>query len=452
MDRDRIKTIIYIVIGVVIGAVLTIIFSHGKMSHDMSAHTGPGTEERTIKYWTCSMHPQVKMDHKDLCPICGMDLIPIYEGGGEGSSDVNLKLGERAKKLAAIKTAPVKKMALRKEITTVAKIDYDETKVAYISAWNDGRIDTLYADFTGMDVKTGDKLARLYSPALISAQQEYLLTYKTRGANAKTKLKLLGISEKQIKKIEKAGQPLTHLTITSPITGTVIVKNIKKGQYVKTGNLIYTIADLSNVWVYMDIYEYDLAGVRVGQHVSLYVEAYPDEMFEGVITFVDPFLNEKTRTVKVRVNIDNKERKLKPGLFATGHIHDSVIGGKDEKVLAVKREAVLDTGVRKVVFVEVDDGEFEMREVTTGPLADGYFPVTEGVKEGEKVVVSGNFLIDSQMQLSGKPSIMFPEGLAYDPHAAMGHGGGHEGHDNMDMDDISMDDMDMDDITMDDMK
>ena len=266
MEKNKLKSIIYVVAGVILGAVLVSIFTPSKTIDK----TVPTTvEEKVVKYYTCSMHPQVRMDHPDQCPICGMDLIPIYEESGSGDSDVNLKLGQRARKLAAIKTEPVTLRKLTKDIYTVAKVDYDETKLAYISAWNSGRIDELYADFTGMDVKKGERLALLYSPELISAQQEYLLTYEKRGANAKSKLLLLGISSNQIKKIEKAGKPLTHITITSPIAGTVIHKNVKKGQYVKTGNLIYTIADLSELWIYLDIYEYDLPWLKVGQIVFI---------------------------------------------------------------------------------------------------------------------------------------------------------------------------------------
>ncbi len=436
MKNDKTKTVIYILAGIIIGVTLTLTFSSGTKTGDSAGADVPKSSERKVKYWTGSMHPQVKMDHPGQCPICGMDLIPVYEGDDGGDGNVSLKLGERARKLAMIRTEPVTRMELIKDIHTVAKIDYDETRVAYISAWSNGRIDKLYADFTGIRVKKGEKLALLYSPELISAQQEFLLTYKSRGINARSKLSLLGISDSQIKKIEKAGKPVTHLTITSPITGTVIDKNIKEGQYVKTGNSLYTIADFSNLWVYLDIYEYDLSWIKLGQKAYVIVEAFPDEEFEGVITFIEPYVNEKTRTVKVRAEVKNPKMRLKPGMFASGHIHNAVLNGntKDQKYLAVRKDAVLDTGIRKVVYVEEEEGEFKMHEIITGPLAGDFYPVVSGIKEGDKVVISGNFLIDSQMQLTGKPSIMFPG----DPEKAETHD-----DDDMEMDDIEMDDIDM---------
>ncbi len=446
MKKNILKSIGLVFFGVILGGALMLMLAPGKRAQISTSSTGK--PERKIKYWTCSMHPQVKMDNKGLCPICGMDLIPIYDGGDDNDDEATLTLGERARKLAVVRTSTVGKRKLTRHIQTVAKIDYDETKVAYISAWNNGRIDKLYVDFTGMKVKKGQRLALLYSPELISAQQEYLLTYKTRGKKARSKLRLLGISDSQIKKIEKAKEPLTHLTVSSPITGTVIKKNIKSGQYVKTGNLLYTIADLSNLWVYLDVYEYDVPWVSLGQTVMISVESYPEKEFEGVITFIDPFLNEKTRTLKVRVDVKNLEGKLKPGMFAYAHIHDAMMDGmknNEEKMLAVPKSAVLDTGLRKIVFVEVESGKYSLREVITGALAGDYYPVASGLSEGEVVVTSGNFLIDSQMQLTGKPSIMFTCGSKVDPHAAMGHTSG--GSADEDMDDVSFDDLSMDDVT-----
>lgn len=449
--------------------------------------------QRKIKHWTCSMHPQVKVSEPGKCPICGMDLIPIYESGDDDDSQVSLTLGKRAQALAEVATEVVDYRPLTKEIYTVGKIDYDESRVAYVAAWIGGRIDRLFADFTGIEVHKGDHLVQLYSPELMSAQEEYLLALKnvrqTKGSqfkgmaentlkSARDKLLLYGITEKQLREIKKRAKVQTHLTINAPISGTVIHKKALEGMYVKMGDPIYTIADLSRVWLYLDIYEYDLAWIKYGQMVEVTTEAYPGEVIEGRIVFIDPFLNEQTRTVKVRVNVPNPEGLLKPGMYANAYIkvkvgpkgrvemadlegkyigpmHPEIVRDKPGKcpicgmdlvpvggaigmmistkpelgiksnpqgILSIPRSAVLDTGPRKLVYVEVDSGKYAPREIKLGPLAGEYYPVIAGLEPGERVVTSGNFLIDSQMQLAGKPSLMFPEGSTIDIHAAMGHG------------------------------
>ncbi len=462
-------------------------------SSNKTSQTGIEKSERKAIHWTCSMHPQIKQDGPGKCPICGMDLIPIYGDAGDEGGEVSLKLGKRARVLAAIATSRVDHRPLSKEIYTVGKMDYDEGSLAYVAAWIAGRIDKLYADFTGIKVKKGEHLVLLYSPELMSAQEEYLLALRDwrriKGQSSqiaamsrntlrasREKLLLYGITKKQLKEIEQKGKVQTHLTVYAPISGTVIHKKAFEGMYVKTGEQIYTIADLSHLWLYLDIYEYDLAWIKFGQPVEITTEAYPGQTFKGTITFIDPFLNEKTRTVKVRVNVPNPGGRLKPGMYANARIkvrinkagqvvvaglqgkymcpmHPEIILDKKGKcpicgmalepvggvmgefasqgteaqrpgLLSIPRSAVLDTGQRKLVYVELAPGKYSPREIKVGPAAGDYYPVLEGLKEGEQVVTSGNFLIDSQMQLAGKPSLMFPEGSAIDIHAAMGHGGG----------------------------
>ncbi len=452
--------------------------------------------QRKVMHWTCSMHPQIKAANSGKCPICGMDLIPIYEEGDDDQAggEVSLKLGKRAQRLAEVASQVIEYRPLTKEIYTVGKVDYDETRLAYVSAWIGGRIDKLYADFTGTQVNKDEHLVLLYSPELMSAQEEYFLALKnvrqSSGGQfssmakntllaAKEKLLLYGVTEKQLKEIKKRNKVQTHLTINAPISGTVIHKKALEGMYVKMGDPIYTIADLSNLWLYLDIYEYDLAWIKYGQMVGVTTEAYPGEKFSGRIVFIDPVLNERTRTIRVRVNISNKEGKLKPGMYANasikvkvgakgqvqmadlagkyiGSMHPEIIRDKPGKcpicgmnlvpaggiiglmnpdradigikssskgILAVPRSAVLDTGTRKLVYVEIKKGKYSPREIEVASLAGDYYPVVSGLKPGERVVISGNFLIDSQMQLAGKPSLMFPEGSSFDVHAAMGHGG-----------------------------
>ncbi len=482
--------LIVLAVGLILGYLLS-----PSPHKPMDKTTTQAESQRTIKHWTCSMHPHIKLSAPGKCPICGMDLIPVYEDAADDDGQVTLKLGERARKLAGVATVAVDYRPLVKDIHTVGKIDYDEGRVAYVSAWIGGRIDRLYADFTGIHVNKGEHLVLLYSPELMSAQEEYLLALKNvkqiKGSQfkemaedtlkaARDKLLLYGITKRQLKEIKKRGRVQTSLTVNAPISGTVIHKKAIEGMYVKRGDPIYTIADLSRVWLYLDIYEYDLAWIKYGQMVEVTTEAYPGEVFEGRIVFIDPFLNEKTRTIKVRVNVPNPEGELKPGMYANAYIkvrvgpggrvqmaelegkyigpmHPEIIrdepgkcpicgmdlvpvgGGigmmsaakpelgiksSEKGILAVPRSAVLDTGRRKLVYVEVDKGKYAPRQIRVGPLAGEYYPVVSGLKPGERVVTSGNFLIDSQMQLAGKPSLMFPEGANIDIHDAMGHGEG----------------------------
>lgn len=439
-------------------------------------------QEKTIKYWTCSMHPQIKLPKPGLCPICAMDLIPVYEGGGDDAGgEVSLTLNATGRQLAEIETEEVRYESVSHEIRLVGKVEYDETKLSYISAWVPGRIDQLYVDFTGTRVRKGDHLIKIYSPELVSAQEEYLQAIKnmeetktselgvmrqTAEATLKSsreKLRLFGITEKQIGEIEKAGKPQEHLTIYSPGAGTVIQKNGFEGMYVKTGDKIYTIADLNKVWLFLDAYESDIQWLHYGQDVTVEAESYPGEVFSGKIAFIDPFVDPKSRTIKLRVNVNNTDEKLKPGMFVRatinatvgegGKIYEEDLAGKwicpmhpdvikdtqtpcdicgmdlirtsefgfadkpttEKKVLIIPKSAPLITGKRAIVYVENTDDtsgihRYEGREVILGPRAGAHYIVLSGLKEGEKVVTKGNFKIDSALQIQAKPSMMNPSG------------------------------------------
>ncbi len=394
----------------------------------------------------------------------------------------HLVLSETARKLAAIQVAPVEKKFVTSQIRMFGKVDYDETRLAYIAARVPGRLDRLYVDYTGITVKKGDHLVYLYSPELLTAQEELIQALRgvenirksaiksIREASlatleaAREKLRLWGLTPSQIKKIERQKKPSDHITIYAPISGTVIHKNAVEGMYVDTGTRIYTIADLAWVWVKLDAYEADIMWVRYGQEVELMTEAYPGEKFKGRISFIDPILNAKTRTVAVRVNVDNRDGKLKPGMFVRAVVHSKVAkGGKvmdpglagkwispmhpeviknkpgkcdicgmplvraedlgyvkaepKEAPLVVPATAPLITGKRAVVYVQMPDNKtmFEGREIVLGPRAGDYYLIRAGLKEGELVVVNGNFKIDSAMQIQAKPSMMNPEGGAAAP-------------------------------------
>jgi RND family efflux transporter MFP subunit len=307
--------------------------------------------ETGVSLWTCSMHPQIRQPNPGDCPICGMDLIPVATSTGGLRT---LAVSPEARALMNIAAARVERRYVQHEIRMVGKVDFDETKRRYISAWVPGRLDRLYVDYAGVQVKEGDHLVYIYSPELYAAQQELIQARKYRSQqdasgnrfvnpvdmveSAREKLRLLGLAEEQIQKIEQQERPSDHLTINSPVSGIVIEKLKQEGDYVRTGERIYTVADLNQVWVHLDAYETDLSWIRYGQDVTITTEAYPGEEFHGRIAFIQPVLNDRTRTVKARVNVPNPDGKLKPDMFvhavvrpqvaAAGRVLDPSLAGK----------------------------------------------------------------------------------------------------------------------------
>ena len=451
-----------------------------------------GADKAAVEMGTCSMHPQIRLPLDQPCPLCGMALTPLSQMASDR---------ERDAARTGLATEPVAYRELRKEIRTVGKLDYNERRIAYITARIAGRVDRVFADYTGITVKEGDHLVDLYSPALYGAQAELLqaLSVATGPTSerrfsqenleaARDKLRLLGILPGQIAEIEATRKATTHLTLHAPIGGVVVEKNVREQQYVAEGDMLYRIAELDPIWLLLDVYESDLGWIRYGQQVDVRVEAYPGESFRGTVVFIDPFLNDQTRTVKVRVNLKNPDRRLKPAMYASATIRvrltsdggpeptglegkflcpmhpDTVsdVAGKcaicamdlepiphvspnrDDtaarpaeaapagQVLGIAKSAVLDTGRRTVAYRQRTDGVYELVELKLGPLAEGvdgegkpamYYPVLSGLGAGEKVVTRGGFLLDSQRQIEGMPSLLYPDGLSV---AAL-HAG-HEGH------------------------
>lgn len=441
-------------------------------------HQHKQEEIATVKYWTCSMHPQIKLPKPGKCPICAMNLIPVSNENTSVESVSELVLSEAARSRAKVTTQAVKRKFVETTISISGKVAYDETRLSYITSWIDGRIDRLFVDYTGITVSKGDHMVYIYSPELLSAQEEYLETLRANTisqSSAKEKLRLFGITDEQIKEIEKKGIPREHMTIYSPVGGVVVSKHVNQGVYVKTGTKIYTIADLEHVWVILDLYESDARFVQYGQKVIFETESLPGEKFEGTVVFVHPTMDEGTRTIKVRVNVSNEKKLLKPGMFIRANIFVSIgehgprnktnyadkwicpmhlevlkshsgncpicgmklkkaedvlegVSGVEKELppLVIPVSAPLITGKRAVVYVEKDsikdtESIYEGREIILGPRAGDYYIVKAGLKEGDKVVTKGNFKIDSALQIEAKPSMMNPDGSG-------GKQTGHAGH------------------------
>ncbi|HIE30119.1 TPA: efflux RND transporter periplasmic adaptor subunit [Candidatus Poribacteria bacterium] len=364
-------------------------------------------------YYTCPMHPEIVRDEPGDCPICGMTLVKKTKGDGKRDEASLVTVSPELIQTLGVTTEIVHPRKLVKEIRTVGRIDYNEKAMKIVSAKVPGRIDKLFVDFTGATVRKGDPLVLLYSPKLITTQKEYLLSLETlkkmkdsaipeiiQSAKSsveasKQRLLLWGISEKQIEELEKRGEPSIHLTIYAPIGGTVIHKQAMEGMYVMEGGPLYKIADLSTVWLYLDVYEYEMDWVRIGQQHTITTPSYPGKTYTGTISFIDPFLDNKTRTVRVRCEIENEDLSLKPGMFANGVIN--VLVG--EEVIAVPESAVIHSGKNTHVIIDQGEGKFMPRPVTLGTLAEDYYQVLDGVMAGETVVTSANFFIDSESQL-----------------------------------------------------
>jgi len=332
-----------------------------------------------------------------------------------GSERTSVQLTPEEQRAIDVQTEVVTYRPLQKEIFTVGKIDVDERKLAFVPARIAGRLDKLFVNFTGIEVKKGEPLALIYSPDLVAAQREYHLALenleKVKGSDIKevvesarslveaseTRLRLWGITDEQTAEMKTSSNPRFQMTISSPIGGTVIEKMVLEGKYVTEGENLYKIADLSTVWMLAEVYEYELPWVRPGQRVEITSLSSPGNASHGTVSFIDPIVNPNSRTIRVRADIPNPERKLKPQMF----VNAKLVASLGEKVLAVPKSAVLDTGVRQLVYVDQGNGVYEGREVTLGSEAAGYYAVTKGLSPGERIVVAGNFLIDSQRQLTG---------------------------------------------------
>ncbi|MEJ7807153.1 MAG: efflux RND transporter periplasmic adaptor subunit [Telluria sp.] len=339
-----------------------------------------------------------------------------------------LQLSEHARAMASVDTVQVSRRRVTRVIQAVGKVNYNETALASISARVDGYAERLFVDYTGVEVKAGAPLVEIYSPDLVVAQQEMLVALDSANSPSlveSTTRKLLrwGPTQRQVDELVRSRKVHERLTLFSPVAGTVIEKIVQQKAMVKPGEVLYRLVNLDSVWVYLDLYENELAALQAGQSVEITAEAVPGKVFRGKVRFINPVLSEESRTVKLVVAIDNAGKLLKPGMYVNASINADAPGdGKAEGLqLTVPLTAVLDSGTRKIVYVEKGSGQFLAVEVTTGERTDNAYPVLSGLTEGDRVVTRGNFLLDSQFQIRGLPSLFYKEGAA--PAAGHKHGG-----------------------------
>jgi Cu(I)/Ag(I) efflux system membrane fusion protein len=412
--------------------------SGNESTHNHEEHT---EAEETI--WTCSMHPQIKQNKPGLCPICAMDLVPIETGSIEGEhiDPDEIQMTESALALASVQTTIVKRGVPEKNVQLLGKVKPDERKISELTARFGGRIEKLFINYTGQQVRKGQKLSTIYSPELITAQKELLEAVKYKSSNpsfykvARTKLKLWDLNEQQIDDIENNGEPKTYFEILSPITGTVTKRHVVIGDYIKEGSPLFEVIDLSKVWVMFDAYESDLPWIKKGDNIDFTIQSVPGESFSGKVTYIDPFIDAQTRVAQVRVELNNPKLKLKPEMFANGILKSTIAENTNE--LLIPKSSILWTGKRAVVYVKVPGrkaASFIYREITLGAEAGSFYVVANGLSEGEEIATNGVFKIDAAAQLAGKLSMMNPDGGQVSTrhnHGEMTTKGGneHEGHD-----------------------
>lgn len=390
----------------------------------------PGTGERKILYWVDPMHPAYKSDKPGTAPDCGMDLVPVYADESPEAENVPegaVKISPQKLQRIGVTYGEVARQPLSKTIRTVGRVAYDETKLSKVHTKIEGWLEQVFVDYVGKLVEKNQPLVTIYSPELVSTQQEFLIAKKARdylgnnpvkevssGAlsiyeSAKDRLRLWDISEEQIRELEERGKPNRTLTLYAPTDGFVLTRNAFPKQRVTPETELYAIADLSTVWVLADIYEYELPMIQLGQTATMTLSYSPGKRFTGKVTYIYPQLDNTTRTLKVRLEFPNPDFQLKPDMFANVELR--IDYGRQT---SVPEEAVLDSGSEQIVFVSLEGGYFEPRKVQLGGKVDGRQIILSGLKPGERIVTSGNFLIDSESRLKS--------GMG-----ALGHGGGHGG-------------------------
>ncbi len=416
------KQIIVILIAVLLtGSLIGYFIGNNRLPENPNPQIDKSTHQQITtsphQIWTCSMHPQIRQNEPGDCPICGMDLIPLQDEQDSEIDPLAISMSPTAMQLANIQTAVVGSMEPVRQVRLNGKIQEDERLVFSQSSHVPGRIEELMVNFTGEYIKKGQVIASVYSPALVTAQEELFEAQKIKDTQpqlfnaVKEKLTNWKLTDQQIEQILQSGTAKETLTIQADGSGYVIKKMVNPGDYVSRGQTIYQIADLSRVWVLFDVYESDLPWIKKGDKVEFTVASLPGETFTGKLSFLDPVIDPKTRVAKARVAIDNPGLKFKPEMFVSGTVRAQL--PKKSNAVVIPKTAVMWTGERSVVYVKsaTDQGvNFKMREVMLGPSLGESYVIESGLKDGEEIAVNGTFSIDAAAQLAGKPSMMNPEG------------------------------------------
>jgi Cu(I)/Ag(I) efflux system membrane fusion protein len=423
---SRFRTLGLVALGLVAGVGGTLLLRPAPR-HDHGAEAAASPKKQMYQ---CPMHLQIIQDHPGTCPICGMDLVPMEQVGAsaglEGHAAVTID--HERQQLIGLRTEKAVEGAVSGELKALGRVAVDETRVRKVTVKVEGFVEKLFVDFVGKPVAKGQPLFSLYSPEFVSAQREYLLALKTQKAlsggalqqsggdlleAAKRRLLLWDVPQEALDRLEKTGEVQRALTLRSPLSGVVTVKNVVEGARLTPADIPFEITDLSHVWVQADIYEAELGRVRPGAPAELAMQAYPGQPIRGRVAFVDPVLDPKTRTAKARLEFPNPKGDLKPEMFG-----EVVIKGPGRKGLLVPLDAVLDAGSMKVAFVALGDGKFAPREVTTGITVGEKVEVRSGLEAGDEVVVRANFLVDSESRL--KAALAHLSGKAASPEAPKG--------------------------------
>jgi Cu(I)/Ag(I) efflux system membrane fusion protein len=405
------QKIFFISFSLIIGLFLGWLLFHSSGRNEIK--TVQSAETANSKIWTCAMHPQIRMPQPGKCPICGMELIPLDQRSTSSVDPASIHLSKEAAQLANVLTSVVTKKAALKEVRLYGKVQADERLFQSQVAHVPGRIERLAINFTGEQVIKGQVLAEIYSPELITAQQELLETVKTKQLQpelyeaSREKLRQWKLTDEQIAKIENSGVIQNNFNVLSNTSGTVTARRVNTGDHVSQGTVLFDIADLSKVWIMFDAYESDLEFLHKGEKLSFTLQAFPGVDFTGHIIFIDPVIDPLTRVAKVRVETGNQSGKLKPEMFATGIVSSTLAEYRNNVV--IPKSAVLWTGKRSIVYVKQPgsvEPVFKIRKVDLGPMLGESYVIINGLSEGEEVVTSGTFSVDAAAQLEGKPSMM----------------------------------------------
>jgi membrane fusion protein, copper/silver efflux system len=416
------KTTLVLLAGILIG---WLVFRGGGTSGDTQDTAHAHADSETV--WTCSMHPQIRQPEPGKCPLCGMDLIPAGRSGSGGSQNrFVFEMTPEAVALSNVRTVRVRRVDASNELRLTGKIQANEERQGVIASNFSGRVEQLFVSFTGQEVRRGERLATIYSPELITAQQELLEAARTKDINpvlyqaVREKLRLWQVSDAQIRAIESRGQVQANFDVYANTSGIVTARNVSVGDFITRGMPLLEIADLSQVWVLLDAYESDLAWVRKGAQISFTVAALPGQELSAKVAYIDPVINPETRAASVRAETANPNGILKPGMFVNASVTTRL--NVASQALAIPSTALLWTGKRSVVYVKVPNAEmpsFELREIMLGSRTGDLYLVESGLEEGDEVVANGVFAIDAAAQLSGNYSMMsLPESKTLEVAAA----------------------------------